>query len=199
MSIDRHSGLTRRWRVIGLVCSWLSICIGASLAAAAEPATQCERTDTSEFRSPDGRWLARLYGESCDLGLSSSASVVVELARADDAHFRQNVLGMTMPSKKSGWPRVAWASPTKVLIDLPSSADIGLQMAYFQGVEIDVRLCPRDPANRARWLEYRASYRKWVKDNSAWIETKQRNPQAAGPPPERPTPPGAVNDPTCAS
>jgi len=187
------------FHVAKLVCGLLLMAF-ALMATAAEPkATHCDESDSSTFKVPNGVWTARLYGETCDLGLSSSASVVIELVRADNPTSRQVILGMTMPPTKAGRPRLAWESPNKILIDLPSSAEIGLQMAYFQGVEIDVRFCPRDPAARAGWLEYRASYRQWIADTSAWTEKRKQNPDSAGPKPVRPMPPSKVADVACSN
>jgi hypothetical protein len=165
--------------------------------ASSEAASNCDQMDVSTISSPDGSWMARVYGESCDLQLSSSAAVVVELVRAGSTRFPQVVLGMTMPSSKSGWPKVAWQSQTKLAIDLPSSAEIGLQVAHFQGIDVDVRFCPRDPAERARWLSYRTSYRQWLTDTSAWIEMKKRDPASLVPKPARPAPPSTGISSTC--
>lgn len=165
--------------------------------AAEESAKHCDEIDASTFKSPDGVWIARSYGEACDLGLSTSGAVVLELVRADNAKIRQVIFSMTMPPAKSAWPTIKWQSPNEILISAPSSAEIALQMAHFQGVEIDVRYCPRDPAVRARWLDYRAAYRKWIAETSAWTDMKKRDPNSAVPKPARPMPPAEVVDPTC--
>jgi hypothetical protein len=166
-------------------------------AAPAEQDAHCDEMDSTSVSSPDGRWVARSYGEVCDLGLSSSASVVVELIRAGSVTLRQVVLGMTMPPNKTAWPKLAWGSSDKVLIDLPSNAQIGVQVANFQGVEVSVRFCPRDPTVRTQWLEYRASYRQWIADTSAWTQTKRRNPASTVPEPTRPKPPSTGVTATC--
>lgn len=194
MPTNRLRSLVRCFQVASLVCGWL---LALPASAAEENGAHCDEIDTSTFKAPDGAWIAKVYGETCDLGLSSSASVVVELVRAGNTKFRQVVLSMTMPPTKSEWPRLAWESPKNVLIDVPSSAEIGLQMAYFQGVEIGLQFCPRDPAERARWLEYRASYRQWIADTSAWTEMKKKAPGSAVPKPVRPMPPSTVTDSTC--
>jgi hypothetical protein len=166
--------------------SWWASLAGA---AAPEPERSCDEIDVTSVSSPDGDWMARSYGEVCDLGLSSSATVVVELVRAGSVNFRHVILGMTMPSAKTAWPKVAWESPNKVLVDLPSNAQTGIQVAFFQGIEVNVRFCPRDPAVRASWLEYRVAYRQWLADTTAWIEAKKRDRASALSQPLRPTAP----------
>jgi hypothetical protein len=188
-------GMFKFRRIAILIGGCLSVSF--AWAAHAEQERHCDETDVTSVSSPDGTWIEKSYGEICDLGLSSSASVVVELVRAGSVTFRQVVLGMTMPSTKSAWPKVTWKSSDKVLLDLPSSAEIGLQVANVQGVEVNVRFCPRDPAIRAKWLEYRVSYRQWTADTSVWTEMKKRNPAFAVPKPVRPTPPGMGTTATC--
>lgn len=181
-------------RVASLVCGWGLISFALPASAAEKSANQCDEIHASTFASPDGTWNARSYGEVCDLGLSSSAAVVLELVHARDASIRQVIFSMTMPSMKSAWPTLSWDSPKKVLISAPSSAELALQVAYFQGVEVDVRFCP---ANRAGWLEYRTEYRQWLADTTAWTQMKKRDPNSAVPKPVRPMPPGPPVDPAC--
>lgn len=194
MSIRGMRCLARCFQVASLVCGWGLVLFALPASAAGESAKQCDETDASKFESPDGTWIARSYGEVCDLGLSTSAAVVLELVHAGNARLRQVIFTMTMPPTKSAWPTLSWESPKKVLIKVSSSAEVGLQVAYFQGVEVEVRFCP---ANRARWLEYRASYRKWIADTTAWNEMKKRDPNSAVPKPARPVPPGPSVDPAC--
>ena len=195
MSSYSMARLSRYLRLAGLIGGYFVV----SFACASPPEQErhCDEMDATSISSPDGTWIAKSYGEACDSGLSSSAAVVVELVRAGSTTFHQVVLGMSMPSAKSGWPKVTWDSPNKLLIDLPSSAEIGLQVANFQGVEINLRFCPRDPAVRAGWIEYRASYRRWLADTTAWAEANKRKPASAGPKPTRPTPPGTGLVATC--
>lgn len=143
--------------VAGLIGScWTA---SLALAAPAEQDEHCDELDATSVSSPNGTWIAKAFGEVCDLGLSSSATVLVELIRAGSVNFRQVILGMDM------------------------------QVANVQGVEIDIRFCPRDPAIQAKWLEYRVAYRQWLADTSAWIEMKKRDPASAVPKPTRPMPP----------
>ena len=180
-------------RLIGLVL-FVSI-VGLGPPDVAAQGTACEKLDASELRSADDAWIAEIYGEVCDQGLYSSASVKVVLSYVAAPSISQVILGMTMPTAKSEWPTVEWGSTSKVVIDLPSSADIGLQVAHFQGIDVDVRFCP--PGDRASWLAYRASIRKWQSERIAWTEAKKRDPTFSDPEPVRPDAPIKVASPKC--
>jgi hypothetical protein len=60
---------------------------------------------------------------------------------------------------------VQWESSKKIIVQLPPNANIALQMANFQNIEIQVRFCPGDPAERERWLAYNAAYHQWTKEH----------------------------------
>lgn len=199
MHIKRKAHLVRSCNVANVFWIWLLMSFALPVTANEDQAGRCEQMDTTDLKSPDGVWIARVYGEVCDQGLMTSASVAIDLVRADNVGYRQSIFGMTMPPKHNDWPRVTWPSAKKVIVRVPSSAEIGLQMAYFQGVEVDVHFCPGGPAERARWLEYGAAYRRWSKETTAWIEKKKRDPASVGPQPVRPAPPApAGKDPACA-
>ena len=177
-----------------LIC--LSIFPGSRVALAADEG--CERTDVSEVSSPDDHWVARIYGKLCDLGITSSAAVLVDLVRAQVPDTPVTVLSIDMPSNKGLWPRAKWEGAGRIVLELPSNANIALQMANFQNIDIQVRFCTGDPTERDRWLAYRAAYHKWIADMTAWTQARSRDPGTAGPQPRAPTPPGTrAVDPSC--
>lgn len=87
----------------------------------------------------------------------------------------------------------AGESSKKIAIQLPSNANIALQMANFQNIEVQVRFCPSDAAVRERWLVYSAAYHKWIADTAAWSQVKRRGPNAVGLEPVPPRPPSGGN------
>lgn len=175
----------------------LPVCmIFGSASGADDRVARCDEIDVFELESPDTSWTARMYGETCDLGLATSASVVVELVRDGYPTIAQTVLGMSMPPRKADWPELSWESPSRLVIQLPSRAEIGLQMASFQGVEIDVRFCPSDPNDRAQWLEYRAAYKNWIDETAEWVKNQQERDRNV-PKPIRPQPPKSTSDGDC--
>jgi len=187
--------MTRLHDTSGLRLAGLVILIGVSMLSESRVALaaneSCERTDVSEVTSPDARWVARIYGKLCDLGITSSAAVLVDLVRAQAPDTPVTVLSIDMPSNKGLWPHAKWEGAGRIVLELPSNANIALQMANFQNIDIQVRFCTGDPTERDRWLAYRAAYHKWIADMSAWTQARSRDPGAAGPQPRAPTPPGA--------
>lgn len=178
---------------VKLVAAWviLAICVVGTPDAYSHGATRCTRTGASVMRSPDGEWVARVYGKLCDLGIESSAAVMVDLARAKLPGSAVTVLSVDMPSNKSLWPKPIWVSAKELLIQLPASANVALQMASLQGIAISLKFCPSASTDRGEWLAYRAAYHKWIEDTAAWIRTEKRNPRTAGPKPVQPKPPEA--------
>lgn len=158
-------------------------------AAFAKDVDNCQRINASEFMSPDSRWVAHLYGKVCDLGISSSAAVLVDLARVGSSAGPTVVLSIDMPSQDSQWPKPEWESSQSLAIQLSANSRIALRMAEFQNVTIQVRFCPGDPAVRDRWLAYGKSYRKWVDDMAAWSRALKSDPNREDPRPIPPKPP----------
>jgi len=161
-------------------------------AHSAMPVGKCEQVDPSTFASPDGKWTAKLYGEVCDLGLSTSASVVIDLYRPNDPSISQTVLGIDMPSSRNLWPKPKWVSAKKLVVQLSPHNDIGLLVALFQGVAIEARACPASAAERAAWISYKAAYHKWIGDFATWTDKKLKDSNLAGPRPVAPTPPVSI-------
>ena len=166
------------------------------VAAAQSNERMCEKIDSRQFASPDDVWQVEVYGEVCDQGLYSSAAVVVALERGDAPSITQTVLGMDLPSDESDWPVVAWTSSSELLIVLPASARIGLQVAYFQGINVEVQYCPSTARND--WLAYWASSEKWLAQYRVWAETKRQEPASDIPEPESPVPPPRASTSECA-
>lgn len=165
-----------------LALIWTLLAFDSQLAFAND-GESCDREGMKEFRSTDGRWIARVYGKTCDLGIMTSAAVLVDLVQAGVPDSAVTVLSIDMPTSENLWPKVQWESPNRLVIQLPANANIALQMANFQNIAIQVRFCPEDSAERSRWLAYRAEYRKWIADMAAWTQTKRRDPDSAGPEP----------------
>jgi hypothetical protein len=154
-------------------------------------AANCSRIGMSKTVSPDGRWIARTYGKLCDLGIESSAAVIVDLMNASLHGIPVPILSVDMPSDRTDWPRPNWTSSKALSIKLPASAAIALQMASYQGIRIGLIFCPGAPADREAWSSYRVAYRKWIEDTSAWIQAEKQDPRAAGQKPVQPKPPNS--------
>lgn len=169
----------------------------AHLAVAQVPETSipsnCEKTIWQTEDSPDRTWKANSFRVVCDLGLSSSASAIVEIFHRRDANLRKVVLGMDLPSDPADRPHIRWVSPAKLAITVATGSTFGLRVAEYQGIQVDVNYCPDDPKLNQDMLEWRARYRKWIQDTTVWTEKKNADPMfrdpkpALPPPPERPS------------
>lgn len=191
------SNTRKGWMLLPLALTCASLFFRPNVAHAGD-ADNCEHIDASEFWSPDAHWVARLYGYICNLGIMSSAAVKVDLVSAALPDSPVTILSVDMPSDKRHWPEPKWESPQALVIQLPSSANIALQMARFQNIEVQLRFCPSDPAIRDRWLAYRATYHQWVVDMAAWSRLRNQDPSKAGPEPVVPKPPeGREPDASC--
>lgn len=164
----------------------------AHRASCAAEQNSCQRTDVREIKSPDARWTARVHGQICDIGIEMSAAVLVDLGPTEWQRGSVTVLDMDMPSDKALWPEPRWVSPTVLSIKIPADADVGLQMARLQDIEIQVKFCPSK--DRQRWLAYKAAYREWLKKLEAWIRAEKQDSGAAGPKPTRPRAPEPITD-----
>ncbi|MFL6605063.1 MAG: hypothetical protein ACJ8R9_27540 [Steroidobacteraceae bacterium] len=129
----------------------------------------------------------------------SSAAVLVDLARPEAPDNAVTVLSIDMPSEKALWPRVQWESSKKIIVQLPAKANVAVQMANFQNIEIQVRFCPGDPTERERWAAYRAAHHKWTRDMAAWSQMRNRDSASQSSKPVAPQPPeGRAPDSACA-
>jgi hypothetical protein len=110
----------------GRILLWVSLLLVGRFALAND-LNNCERMNTAEFKSPDATWVAHLYGKVCDLGISSSAAVIVDLARSGAADAGTIVFSMDMPSDSSLWPSPRWESPKGFIIQIPNNANIAFK------------------------------------------------------------------------
>lgn len=187
-------------RILYTLLLSVGLCQVSATQAAEAKAESCARTDLSRLQSPDSRWIASVYGESCDLGLATSMAVVVDLSRSGMTAPPVKVLGITMPASKALWPRPKWESATTLGIQLPANADIGLRMAQYQDIDISIHFCPSDPRARQRWLDYKEAYHKWLADFAAWVRSNRQQPGAAAgarPPSAPKAPVAGERDLTC--
>lgn len=174
-----------------------AICVFGSPYVQAASHDDCEKMDMEKVVSPDGRWMARIYGRVCDLGLMASAGVIVDLGRAVKPGIFTAVLDVDMPSDKKNWPKAIWKSSKSLILKLPANASIGFQAGNYKHIDIRVKFCPGGAAAHKEWEAYHAAYGKWLDQWSAWITAAKRDPRTAGPRPLRPKLPEEKPDPSC--
>jgi hypothetical protein len=134
--------------------------------------------------------------EVCDAGGAAAAGVVVELATAADPDHPQRIFSMSVPRSRDQWPKVLWKSASELELWVPNRAAIGMQKAQSQGIQIQLKYCGDNPAERAQVAGFQAAFKQWMRDTTAWVERKKRDPTLSEPRPKRPVEPAYSPD-TC--
>ena len=176
----------------------LALTLLLALVPAACWAAECEHSGEKSYASPDGKWTATVQEEVCAVGTGTAAGVMVDLALTSDATHAKRVFNMRVPRSRDQWPRVIWKSPTVMELWAPNRADIMAQESGFDGVQIQLRYCGDNPAERAQVGEYQAALKQWMKDTTEWAQKKKQDPSFNEPRPKRPVEPTYSSD-SCAN
>jgi hypothetical protein len=176
----------------------LALTLLLALVPAASWAAECEHSGEKSYASPDGKWTATVQEEVCAVGTGTAAGVMVDLALTSDATHAKRVFNMRVPRSRDQWPRVIWKSPTVMELWAPNRADIMAQESGFDGVQIQLRYCGDNPAERAQVGEYQAALKQWMKDTTEWAQKKKQDPSFNEPRPKRPVEPTYSSD-SCAN
>ena len=67
-------------------------------------------------------------------------------------HPRPSPLGVQTGGHKDERLRIAWTAPDVLQVTIPNFLYLKLLMRQFDGVRVDLRFDPDDPAERAAWL-----------------------------------------------
>jgi hypothetical protein len=169
----------------------------APLSGWAADAHDCEHAGEKKVASPDGRWVATVQEEVCAIGNRTGAGIMVDLALASDASHAKRVFNMRVPRSRDLWPRVIWKGPATMELWAPNRAEILAQESQFEGVQIQLRYCGDNPAERAQVGEYQAALKRWMKDTTDWAQKRKQDPAFNEPRPKRPTEPTYSSD-SCA-
>jgi hypothetical protein len=162
---------------------------GVPRAAWAQDAHDCEHSGEKTFASPDERWVATVQEEVCAIGTRAGAGIMVDLALKSDAKHAKRMLNLRVPRSRELWPRVIWKSPTTMEVWVPNRAEIMAQQLQFDGVQIQLKYCGDNPAERAQKTDYEAAVKQWMKDTTGWAQKKKQDPQFSEPRPKRPVEP----------
>ncbi len=168
------------------------------LAPAAGRAADCEHSGEKTFASPDGKWIATVQEEVCAVGNGTAAGVMVDLALAADSTHGKRIFNMRVPRSRDLWPRVIWKTPALMELWAPNRAEIMAQEASFDGVQIQLKYCGDNPAERAQVGEYHAALEQWMKDTTEWAQKRKQDPSFSEPRPKRPVEPTYSSD-SCAN
>jgi len=76
----------------------------------------------------------------------------VRLTSNRDKTLRGYVLSIDTRGHDEARPLVAWTAPDVLRVTVPNISHLSMMTRAFQGVKIDLRFDPDDPAARAAWL-----------------------------------------------
>ena len=173
------------------------LCAAPACAMAAD-AADCEHSGEKSVPSPDGRWVATVQEVVCAVGEGTGAGVMVDLALSSDATHAKRVFSMRVPRSRDHWPRVIWKSASTMELWAPNRAEIGLSLAQFDDVHIELKYCGDNPEERAAVAAYQAAFKKWMQDTTAWVQRRKADPNFKDPRPQRPMEPTYSSD-SCAN
>jgi len=172
--------------------------LAAPMAGWAADARDCEHAGEKKAESPDGRWVATVQEEVCAIGTRTGAGIMVDLALAADASHARRVFSMRVPRSRDLWPHVIWKGPATMELWVPNRAEIQAQESQFEGVQIQLRYCGDNPAERAQVAEYQAALKQWMKDTTEWAQKRKQDPGFNEARPKRPVEPTYSSD-SCAN
>lgn len=158
----------------------------------------CEHAGTKTYESPDKRWIATVQEEVCAIGNRTGAGIMVDLALASDASHAKRMFNMRVPRSRDLWPRVIWKDPATMEIWAPNRGEIMAQQSQFDGVQVQLKYCGDNPAERAQVAEYQAAVKQWMKDTTEWAQKRKADPAFSEPRPKRPVEPNYSSD-SCAN
>ena len=105
----------------------------------------------AEAHSPDGNWIATV--DQLNNGMQFFPDDSVTLTSTRDPLDHAQVLYVGTTEEGRGPPRVVWVNADELQATAPNLAYISNRKREFQGIRIDLRFDPGDPAARAAWLK----------------------------------------------
>ena len=113
----------------------------------------CEHAIVVRLPSPDGAWEARVDEATCEVGLSGAAIVAEAhlVSTRDPARFA-DLLGVQTGGHEDDRPRLAWTAPDVLQVTTPNPFYLKMLTRRFDGIRVELRFDPDDPAARAAWL-----------------------------------------------
>jgi hypothetical protein len=112
----------------------------------------CEHAIVARVPSPDGTWEARVDEATCKVGLGGAAIVAgAHLVSARDPARSADLLGVDTGGHENERPILAWTAPDVLQVTVPNRSFLKVLARQFDGVRVDLRFDPDDPADRAAW------------------------------------------------
>jgi len=113
----------------------------------------CEVAIVGRVSSPDHAWDAVLSEATCPVGFAGMdiTTEVHLVSTRDPAHFA-DLLGVDTGGHEDDRPRLAWTAPDVLRVMVPNPFYLKVLTRQFDGVRVDLRFDPDDPAAKDAWL-----------------------------------------------
>jgi hypothetical protein len=159
-----------------------------ALAGAAE--RECEQSEATVTKSPDGRLAASVQHQVCATasgGVAAGVTVFIGAAAAPLQGSR--VLMVAVPRNRDEWPRAVWQGNASLAVWVPNLAKVLETKPAAGDVTVALKYCGDDPEARARVAGFQQEVQQWMLAVTRWSELRRQDAAAAGPRPARPEEP----------
>lgn len=174
----------------GILCTGLLLLIGPVTALAA--GLECEQSEAVITPAPEGQLEASVLHRVCATANGAAAAVSVYVGPAGAAQAEgERIAAVAVPRSRDQWPRAVWRSETLLEVWVPNLAHVLEVRPAWREVQVQLKYCGDDPAERAAVAQYQVDLKEWMAAVTRWNEARFLDPDKAGPRPVRPSEPDA--------
>jgi hypothetical protein len=177
--------------------SLLLLLVTAAFAAPAGSAERaCEQSESTVTASPQGRLAASVQHQVCETAIGGvSAAITVFVGEAGAPMQGGRVLAVAVPRTREEWPVAVWRDENLLEVWVPNLAKVLQSQSSWREVTVALKYCGDDPALRERVARHEEDLRRWREEVTRWAEARRRDPEGAGPRPQRPEDPPSSSRP----
>ena len=111
----------------------------------------CKDTLLTETTSPNQIWKAQVIESLCESTFVTDITAGVHVKPVNGPGLDTDILGVDTGGNSRERPRIAWTAPNVLQVTVPNISYLKVLTREFDGVRIDLRYDPDDPAARAAW------------------------------------------------
>ncbi len=139
-------------RRVELVLAAVLLTLIAAVLMKARSSYSCEEAIVVRLLSPDRAWEARVDEAICPVPLGGAAIIATaRLVSTRDPGRTADLLGVDTGGHDDERPRLAWTAPDVLQVTIYDQSFLKVVKRQFDGVRVDLRYDPDDPADRAAW------------------------------------------------
>ena len=132
----------------------LIFAIGHAFENLVSHGSECKASLVSEAPSPDGAWKAQVVEWLCESTAVTDITAGVHLVSAIRPAETTEILSVDTGGHNDERPRIVWTAPNVLRVTVPNISYLNVLRRDFDGVHIDLRYDPDDPAARAAWRRH---------------------------------------------